>query len=80
MAHPDLKDWRKHYCILEQSGAKRMDGALKPLAQDELTFTGKLGILLHAEAESRIPRLEPVLEDLDRLGFRLRSSNIQTIW
>ena len=37
----------------------------------KLPFTGTLGILLHAKAESRIPRLEPVLEDLDHLGFRL---------
>jgi len=31
----------------------------------------KLGVLLRAKAEGRITRLEPVLADLDRLGFRL---------
>jgi hypothetical protein len=36
-----------------------------------LTFTGTLGILLRAKAEGRIPRIEPVLVHLDRLGFRL---------
>jgi predicted nucleic acid-binding protein len=37
----------------------------------KLTFTGTLGILLRAKAEGRIPRLAPLLEHLDRLGFRL---------
>ena len=37
----------------------------------ELAFTGTLGILLRAKVEGRIPRIEPLLEDLDRLGFRL---------
>ena len=36
-----------------------------------LTFTGTMGILLRAKAAGRIPRIEPLLEDLDRLGFRL---------
>jgi hypothetical protein len=37
----------------------------------ELAFTGTLGILLRAKVEGRIPRIAPLLEDLDRLGFRL---------
>jgi predicted nucleic acid-binding protein len=37
----------------------------------ELASTGTLGILLRAKVEGRIPRIEPLLEDLDRLGFRL---------
>jgi predicted nucleic acid-binding protein len=37
----------------------------------KLTFTGTLGILLRAKVEGRIPRIEPVLDHLDRLGFRL---------
>ena len=37
----------------------------------ELAFTGTLGILLRAKVEGRIPRIGPLLEDLDRLGFRL---------
>jgi hypothetical protein len=37
----------------------------------ELTFTGTLGILLRAKLEGWIPRIVPLLEDLDRLGFRL---------
>jgi predicted nucleic acid-binding protein len=37
----------------------------------KLTFTGTLGILLRANVEGRITRLEPVLSHLDRLGFRL---------
>jgi predicted nucleic acid-binding protein len=39
--------------------------------QLKLTFTGTLGILLRAKVEGRIPRIEPVLEHLDHLGFRL---------
>jgi len=39
----------------------------------KLTFTGTLGILLRAKAEGRIPRIEPVIQHLDRLGFRLSS-------
>jgi hypothetical protein len=31
----------------------------------EVTFTGTLGILLRAKMEGRIPRIEPLLEDLD---------------
>jgi predicted nucleic acid-binding protein len=38
----------------------------------KLTFTGTLGILLRAKAEGRIPRIEPLLEHLASLGFRLR--------
>jgi len=37
----------------------------------KLAFTGTMGILLRAKAEDRIPRIEPLLEHLDRLGFRL---------
>jgi predicted nucleic acid-binding protein len=37
----------------------------------KLTYTGTLGILLRAKAEGRIPRIEPLLEHLGRLGFRL---------
>jgi uncharacterized protein len=37
----------------------------------KLSFTGTLGILLRAKVEGRIPRIAPVLEHLDRLGFRL---------
>jgi uncharacterized protein len=37
----------------------------------KLTYTGTLGILLRAKAEGRIPRIEPLLAHLDRLGFRL---------
>lgn len=37
----------------------------------KLTFTGTLGILLRAKVERRIPRIEPLLEHLDHLGFRL---------
>ncbi|MFN0166817.1 MAG: DUF3368 domain-containing protein [Bryobacteraceae bacterium] len=36
----------------------------------KLTFTGTLGILLRAKGEGRIPRIEPLLAHLDRLGFR----------
>jgi len=36
-----------------------------------LPFTGTLGILLRAKAEGRIGRMEPLLKELDRLGFRL---------
>jgi len=39
------------------------------------TFTGALGILLRAKAEGRIPRLEPLLDHLDRLGFRLSAEH-----
>jgi len=37
----------------------------------KLSFTGTLGILLRAKVEGRIPRIEPVVEHLNRLGFRL---------
>ena len=36
----------------------------------KLSFTGTLGILLRAKVEGRIPRIEPLLEHLGRLGFR----------
>jgi len=37
----------------------------------KLTFTGTLGVFLRAKVEGRIPRIEPLLAHLDRLGFRL---------
>ena len=37
----------------------------------KLTFTGTLGILLRAKVDGRVPRIEPLLEHLGRLGFRL---------
>jgi uncharacterized protein len=37
----------------------------------KLTFTGTMGILLRAKVEGRIPRIEPLLEHLDLLRFRL---------
>ena len=36
----------------------------------KLTFTGTLGILLRAKVEGRVPRIEPLVEHLGRLGFR----------
>ncbi len=39
-----------------------------------LTFTGTLGILLRAKTEGQIPQIEPLLANLDRLGFRLPDS------
>jgi uncharacterized protein len=51
--------------ILDERLARLHAEALK------LTFTGTLGILLHTKAEGRIARLEPLLTQLDRLGFRL---------
>lgn len=37
----------------------------------KLTFTGTLGILLRGKVERRVPQIEPLLADLDRLGFCL---------
>lgn len=37
----------------------------------KLTFTGTLGILLRAKVEGRIPRIEPLLNHLNQLGFRI---------
>ena len=37
----------------------------------KLTFTGTMGILLRAKVEGKIPLIEPLLEHLDGLGFRL---------
>src|SRR5438105_7793725 len=51
--------------ILDERLARLHAEALK------LTFTGTLGILLRAKAEGRIPRIDPVIEHLGRLGFRL---------
>ena len=38
-----------------------------------LPATGTLGILLRAKSEGLIPRIAPVLDQFDRLGFRLSS-------
>ena len=43
-----------------------------------LTVTGTLGILLRAKSEGLLPRIAPVLDKLDRLGFRL-SSKTRTV-
>lgn len=51
--------------ILDERLARRHAEALK------LDFTGTLGILLRAKAEKRIQRIEPLLQRLDGLGFRL---------
>jgi uncharacterized protein len=51
--------------ILDERMGRLQAEALK------LTFTGTLGILLRAKVEGQIARVEPVLELLDRLGFRL---------
>jgi hypothetical protein len=45
----------------------------------KLTFTGTLGILLRAKLEGRIPRIEPFLERLGRLGFRLSARTQATV-
>lgn len=37
----------------------------------KLTVSGTLGILLRARSEGRISQIEPLLDQLDRLGFRL---------
>ena len=37
----------------------------------QLEFTGTLGVLLRAKAEGRIPRIGPLLDELNLLGFRL---------
>lgn len=37
----------------------------------KLTVSGTLGILLRARSEGRIAEIEPLLDQLDRLGFRL---------
>ncbi|PYT23017.1 MAG: DUF3368 domain-containing protein [Acidobacteria bacterium] len=51
--------------ILDERLGRSYASALK------LRFTGTLGILLSATVEGRIPRIEPVIEHLNRLGFRL---------
>jgi predicted nucleic acid-binding protein len=38
-----------------------------------LTITGTLGILLRAKEVRKIPRIDPLIAQLDRLGFRLSS-------
>ena len=38
-----------------------------------LPVTGTLGILLRAKSEGLLPRVAPVLDKLNRLGFRLSS-------
>ena len=37
----------------------------------KLAITGTLGVLLRAKIEGRVPRITPVLDQLDRLRFRL---------
>ena len=37
----------------------------------KLTLTGTLGILVRAKREGRVRRIEPLIEHLDHLGFRL---------
>lgn len=37
----------------------------------KLNFTGTLGVLLRAKMEGRIPQIQPVLDHLDQLRFRL---------
>jgi predicted nucleic acid-binding protein len=54
--------------ILDERLGRLYANALK------LSFTGTLGILLRAKVEGRIPRIEPLLEHLDRLAFRLSPS------
>jgi uncharacterized protein len=51
--------------ILDERLARLHAEALK------LTFTGTLGILLRAKVEGRVSRIGPVLEQLDRLKFRM---------
>jgi predicted nucleic acid-binding protein len=51
--------------ILDERLGRAYAAALK------LSFTGTLGILLRAKVDGRIPRIEPVIEHLNRLGFRL---------
>ena len=51
--------------ILDERLGRLHAGALN------LTFTSTLGILLRAKAEGRTGRIEPLLVELDRLGFRL---------
>jgi predicted nucleic acid-binding protein len=47
----------------------------------KLSFTGTLGILLRAKVEGRIPRIEPLLEHLGRLGFRLSAkTHAAVLW
>jgi predicted nucleic acid-binding protein len=45
----------------------------------KLTFTSTLGILLRAKLEGRISRIEPLLEHLNRLGFRLSAKTHEAV-
>ena len=45
-------------------------------AQD---IAGTLGILLRAKVEGRIPRIEPIIEHLNRLGFRLTAETHEAV-
>lgn len=36
-----------------------------------MNVSGTLGILLRAKEDGKIPRMEPLIARLDRLGFRL---------
>jgi len=71
---------------LEPGSVVILDERLGRLYAEALksTSTGTLGILLRAKGEGRIPRIGPLLEHLDRLGFRLSArtarGNPQTIW
>jgi predicted nucleic acid-binding protein len=51
--------------ILDERLGRSYASALK------LSFTGTLGILMRAKVEGRIPRIEQVIQHLNRLGFRL---------
>ena len=45
----------------------------------KLQVTGTLGILLRARREGQITRVEPVLDHLKRLGFRLSAPTRESI-
>jgi uncharacterized protein len=45
----------------------------------KLAFTGTLGILLRAKVEGLIPRIEPLLEHLGRLGFRMSARTREAV-
>jgi uncharacterized protein len=45
--------------------------ARRPAKLLELPFTGTIGVLLKAKQQALLPRIEPILDQLARLGFRL---------
>src|SRR5213079_816457 len=45
----------------------------------KLQITGTLGILLRARREGLVTRIEPVLDRLKRLGFRLSAPTRETV-